>query len=134
MKRKNKDINPYPNFSKNYSPFWRPECQYIQEDWRLAAIEHIEILIKYFQDDNRCKNYYHRYTAKTVEEIIERAKNDKKNNGNWVEYIRKEWEWPQFDENKSDEENAETHWRENALPEIMSFLDETLNKLYAIHR
>ncbi len=134
IERRDKDISPYPNFSKNYSPFWGPECKYIQEDWRLAAIEHIEILKKYFQDDNRCKNYYHRYTAKTVEEIIGRAKNDKKNNGNWVEYIRKEWEWPQFDENKSNEENAEIHWRENGLPEIMRFLDETLNKLYSIHR
>jgi len=31
----------YPNFKKTYSRFWEPEAKYIREDWRIAAIKHL---------------------------------------------------------------------------------------------
>lgn len=46
-----KPYHPYPNFQKTYSCFWEEEVKYIQEDWRLAAIEHLEHWLSYWNTD-----------------------------------------------------------------------------------
>ena len=42
---------PYPNFSKDYSPFWKPGVEYIQEDWRYGALWWLQECKRYFNDD-----------------------------------------------------------------------------------
>jgi len=123
--------SPYPNFQKEYSPFWESGCDYIQEDWRLAAIEHLEHWKKYFVDDARTIHYHFRWKGKTVEEVIQRAKEGaaKKNEKDWIEYLRREWVWPGFNPDKSNQENADDNWFVIQKPKTQKFLDETLAKL-----
>lgn len=119
--------NPYPNFQKEYSCFWEPGFKYIQDDWRQAGYEHLLYWKNYFADDANTVDYHYRYKAKTVQEVIKNAKEGAKG-GNWVAYLRKQWEWPTFDPNANDDTNAADHWADEKK-KTLNFLDETLVRL-----
>lgn len=81
-------LAPYPNFDKGYSLFWEPEIQYIQEDWRVACLEHLQYWLEYFNDDEKVKNHWYykesrfpqerKKSIKFLKETISKLENLKK--------------------------------------------------------
>lgn len=52
-----RNAHPYPNFSREYSCFWRIDAPLIQDDWRQAGIDHLLHWQAYFNDPERVKGY-----------------------------------------------------------------------------
>lgn len=48
-------FSPYPDFGEEYSCFYKPEVKYIQDDWKEAAIKHLDFCRDFVSDKNDLK-------------------------------------------------------------------------------
>jgi hypothetical protein len=118
---------PYPNFKQTYSPFWEDGCKYIQEDWRLAAIEHLEFCKDWFNTPENliaAAGTYTSYfnTAETIERSL--RENEGKRGFLQREDYQRKYGWYGGDYSVLAELMNESY-RE----ECVEFIDETVDKL-----
>ena len=120
--------NPYPNFSKRFSCFWDIDPRFIQDDWRLAGINHLKHWQKYFSDKERVKGYhYYKDPAGLKKFITERYMNNNKKYPHWVQHVRDNYKFQAFDGNNF-EELANTRW-EIEIRKTKKFLSDTLERI-----
>ncbi len=124
----NSDINedkgsPYPNFQKQYSCFWKPQVEFIQDDWREAAIEHLTFWKEYFNDSERVKGYSSYPNPKDLGEYILKHYSDKEN---WIATVARQYEFADFD---GDFKKLAQHRWDKELLATQKFLKQTLHKL-----
>lgn len=120
--------NPYPNFSKRYSCFWDTDPKLIQEDWRLAGIEHLEYWQKYFNDDERVKGYQHYKNSKSLEKWITTLYiNNTKKSPDWIQSVRDDYGVQGFNGDNF-EELATIRW-EKDLQKTKAFLSGTIQRI-----
>jgi hypothetical protein len=87
---------PYPNFQKEYSCFWEDGVEFIQDDWRKAAIEHLDYWRKWHQDYDKLllnaqNPVSHYYTPESIERRMK--KNEGKNGFLQKEYYDEKYNW-----------------------------------------
>ena len=125
---RNKRDSPYPNFQKQYSCFWEPGVEYIQEDWRLAGIQHLSYWQEYFKDPERVKTYSHYHIGeKQVKSLQEYIEKYFQKEGKTIKQIAKEYEFPEFDGTNYQLMSAK-RW-EKELSSNLEFIEETIAKL-----
>lgn len=124
--------NPYPNFQKDYSPFWEDGVKFIQPDWRNAAIKHLKFWKTWFSDESNHKKYSYcpenteRGTLKDY--IIKYCKGySDPPTEQFIKKVRKEYGCSIFD-GKNWGEMEQYRWRRH-LKGVNSFLDNTLSLL-----
>jgi len=122
------DGDPYPNFSKRYSCFWEIEPNLIQEDWRLAGIDHLEYWREYFDDEERVKGYHYYKNPESLKKfVIEFYKNKPEKHPDWIQAVRDGYEFPEFDGDNF-EEFASLRWKKE-LKKTKEFISETLERI-----
>ncbi len=120
--------NPYPKFSKRYSCFWEISPELIQEDWRLAGIDHLKYWQVYFADEERVKRYSHYNNPKSLKKfVIYQHKNQPEKYPDWIQAVRDAYEFPKFD-GENFEEFASLRW-EKDLKAIKEFISETIERI-----
>ena len=120
--------NPYPNFQKKYSCFWEIEPGLIQEDWRVAGIEHLKFWQEYFNDPKRVKGYYRYKNLKELKKyIIEYYRDKPDKHPNWIQDVRDGYEIQEFD-GENFEEFTSIRW-DKELKNTKEFLSETLRRI-----
>ena len=117
--------NPYPNFSKRYSCFWEIEPNLIQEDWRLAGVDHLKYWQKYFNDEERVKGYHYYKNPKSLKEFVTNHYQPEKH-PDWIQAVRENYEFPEFD-GTNFEEFASLRW-EKELKKTKEFISETIER------
>jgi len=123
--------NPYPNFQKKYSPFWEIEPQLIQEDWRVAGLDHLKYWQTYFNDEERVKGYhYYKHPESLKEYIIKHYKDNPEKHPNWIQDVRDGYEIQEFD--GANFEEFETIRWEKELKKTKDFLLETIERLECV--
>jgi hypothetical protein len=124
-------IHPYPNFDKQYSCFWKKNAEYIQEDWRIEAINHLSYWKEYFNDSERIKGYSHHpeYNKEREQEFLDILKRQI-TEGQKPKYVFDNYGYKPFDLNDPNayQEAIKERWERN-LQEEKSFIDETIFKL-----
>lgn len=127
---------PYPNFQKTYSPFWENkwnnnEWQYIQEDWRLAAIEHLEFCKNWFNTPENLLTAAGSHTSYfNTAETIERSLQENKGNKGFLQ--REDYE-RKYDWSGSDYALLAARMNEHYRAECVEFIDETIVKLEGLN-
>lgn len=117
---------PYPNFSKRYSCFWKPECAYIQDDWRDAARGHLTHWLEYFNDPQRHVTYSHCHvTERNIREFKEWI--TKRYPEKSLTEVAVEYGIPNF-QGATIEELSKVRW-DKTLSKTLLFLEETLKRL-----
>jgi len=120
--------NPYPNFSKRFSCFWSIDPKFIQEDWRLAGINHLKHWQKYFNDKERVKGYHYYKNPVSLKKFITKTyKNNTKKYPDWIQSVRDNYEFQIFN-GSNFEELANTRWK-TELQKTKKFLSNTLKRL-----
>jgi hypothetical protein len=119
---------PYPNFEKEYSPFWKPGVEYIQEDWRYGALWWLAECKKYF-NSNRIMNYFYYPSEKNIEDFTEVLKRFL-NEGRSIEQINKDYRLECFN-GTNFEDFAYDKW-DKELNKILTFIEETTYRLLTI--
>ena len=120
---------PYPNFSEQYSCFYEPGVEYIQEDWRKESIKHLKYWEQYFLDDERIKTFSD-YPQKGHDDILNILKKqiiDEKKDEN---YVFKNYGFRKFDLNDPIAfEMAKVEKFNRKKKEMMEFIEKTIYKL-----
>lgn len=64
---------PYPYFEKRLSVLWEESVQFMQDDWRQAAIRHLGHWLRYFEDEEKSQSFLHknRYDRKTAMDFLD---------------------------------------------------------------
>ncbi len=121
--------NPYPNFQKQYSCFWEKGVEYIQEDWRIEAINHLSYWKEYFNDSERIKEYSNYPKEKDDKEFLAILKRQIKD-GASPKSVFDNYGYKPFDLNDKDayKKASKERW-DTDLSDIKSFIDETIYKL-----
>ncbi len=120
--------NPYPNFSKRYSCFWEISPELIQEDWRLAGIDHLKYWQVYFDDEERVKGYSYYKNPKSLKKfVIDKYKNQPERYPDWIRAVRVAYEFREFD-GEDFEEFASLRWEKN-LKDVKEFISETIERI-----
>lgn len=129
-----KHRHPYPNFQKKYSIFWEPGAEYIQDDWREAAIEHLQFWLDYFNDPSRYnepgqQNSHYAVDANRVKSQKVYIEQKYKNavGDNWIKEVQTGYDFPGF--NGSNYRELVENSANKAVKEAKSFLAATLKKL-----
>jgi hypothetical protein len=124
-------FHPYPNFQKGFSCFWENDYnsdgyKYIQEDWRLAAIEHLQYCKAWFENEDNIKedskshvSYF--YNPESIEKRI--AENKGKKGFKQLSDYTKGFDW------KGDFALLARLLNDKQLNSNLTFINETIERL-----
>lgn len=120
---------PYPNFSEQYSCFYEPGVEYIQDDWREESIKHLEYWEQYFQDEERIKTFSD-YPKKGQDDILKILKKQILEENKDENYVFKNYGFRKFDLNDPIAfEMAKVEKFNRNRKEMMEFIEKTIYKL-----
>ncbi len=123
--------SPYPNFQKEYSCFYEEGFQYIQDDWKEAALEHLIYWQNWFNDSEKIKLYHRHpvYTKSKDQDLLNTLKKQVKD-GQSLKSVCKNYWFKEFDLNdKGAYQNAIKERWINEEKKIKSFLSKTIKTL-----
>ncbi len=117
VEKRRRREDPYPNFSRTYSPVWEVSTPlHIRPDWRQALLEHHEYWLTYFKYKSDAKlhvgtaeDYTGRWKDKTVEEV------------------QRAWEVPMYD--GANVQEAVDYLRQKYRDAAVAFLQDTVDFL-----
>ncbi|MGD9157691.1 MAG: hypothetical protein PVG39_04750 [Desulfobacteraceae bacterium] len=117
-------VNPYPNFSKEFSKYWNIEPDMIQDDWRAEMIAQLKHWQTYFDDPERYKEYiyYKHVNAKNMKDWIEST-------GKTIEEVRSPDGYGFKDFNGSNYEALAEFARTRDIIKARDFIKETLQRM-----
>lgn len=118
-------IDPYPNFDKKYSCFWRIDPKLIKPDWKSAGIDHLLYWKDYFNDPERMKGFSWFIDPKSLKRHIEKTYKDK--SPCWMDSVALAYEFPDFN-GENYEDMACFRWNKQ-LQEIKDFISDSLTRL-----
>jgi hypothetical protein len=121
-------FNPYPNFDKQFSPFWEGHrgsggLKYIKDDWLEAAIEHLTDCKDFFENPETAATWVGKFNPRELKKDDEKWKLEGRKNGDRLLYYVSEKHW------KGDYELLAKLMNEKQMNENLKFLNETLAKL-----
>lgn len=137
----NKSRDPYPNFSKKYSPVWNNrdiKFEQLGADWAEAAVWFYNKCYEYFLDTEQVKSYHSSFPKRTEQET-KNAIADYRRFMNIDRYptnadITTVYGCEFTGDRGNDEDMAKFMtllWKQE-LQKILSFLDETIEYLYTL--
>lgn len=117
--------HPYPYFGKDYSPLWEIEPEDIKDDWKEGALYWLKECKEFFLDDKRVKTYSHYPTKINIRDFKKYVLKEMETKT--VDDINKMYGTTSFTGDNFEEVEME-RW-DNNLKNIMSFINETIERL-----